>query len=206
MRRRNLGGLNLGARLATGRWISYLNSGDIYAREDVLMRVSPVLERLNANRIVVYGDFYEAGDGFRHLRHANRDTIQIANSINHQSVFIGRELAMREQYDERLLLGMDYDLWLRLDRWAEFHHLGFPVAEFHWGGRSSRRDWASHQVMVRYFLRKLNNREQMRARDIWNLSVQLARAWVRHTCINSVAPGWQSRKGRTQHAKRPKGF
>jgi len=171
--------LNAGTRVSRGIWLMYLNGGDALASSDVLARIKKVLPQNNPADSVLYGDFLEIGKTRTFSKRADYRELDRNNSINHQSVVIGRALALNHPYDERLLVGMDYDLWLRLVRRRQFVHLGFPIAKFYQGGRSGSKRWAIHQVIIRYVLRRVNGTQRMTLRDVVKLNYLVLRCLFR---------------------------
>ena len=131
---------NKGTRHAKGAYVCYLNAGDTFAGPDVLERVARQIARSrSAEPTVFFGDFISSSLGILRTHQASAAPEDFAwdNPINHQSAFIPRELALAFPYDERLTLGMDYDLWLRLLKVARFEKVPGAIAVFELGGRSS---------------------------------------------------------------------
>lgn len=163
---------NEGTRLASGDWVCYLNSGDVFFSADTLEQAAKAIAGTDtAPPRVYFGDFICATTDGRFLTRASADPDRFAwaNMINHQSVFIPRDLALKEPYDERLDIAMDYDLWLRLFPKATFVHLGFPVAVFGTDGRSSNPGWAIHNLVQRRIIWHRYQRTRLGLRDLLSI-------------------------------------
>lgn len=171
--------LNAGTRASHGVWLMYLNGGDALAASDVLAKIKKILPQHNPADSILYGDFLEIGATQIFQKRADYRGLDRNNSINHQSVVIGRAVALKHPYDERLLVGMDYDLWLKLVRTHRFVHFGFNVAKFYQGGRSGSPRWAIHQVIIRHVLRRVNGTQRMTLGDVFRLNYLVLRCLCR---------------------------
>ncbi len=169
---------NKGTRLARGDYLCYLNAGDVFASADVLARVAEQIEAAPEGKPTVYfGDFISVTGGVARQHQTSAALADFAwdNPINHQSAFVPRALALAHPYEERLKLGMDYDLWLRLLPVAEFRKLPLAVAVFELGGRSSSPAWEVHGLVMHRVLWHLNRGSRFDIRDLLVLLVRAAR-------------------------------
>lgn len=169
---------NKGTSLASKEGhVCYLNAGDCFASPSVLRQVAAQISTFGPD-IIYYGDYYvidEERDGSCALIHApavlTLEDFAGRNPLNHQSVFIPVRLAASYPYDARLLLGMDYDLWLRLLKAGhKFAHMAVPVARFARGGRSSSPVWQTHQVAIRFALYEINMKRRIRVTSILRMA------------------------------------
>ena len=110
--------MNKGIDHATGEWIFFLNSGDVFAANDVLKSVDFNVkdEKIGAifgkyKYYTRYGElltnhalypFYKSNKKFRSM------------GFSHQSVFVRTELAKMFHYDESYRLCADYDMMMRI--------------------------------------------------------------------------------------------
>lgn len=172
---------NKGTRQAGGDYLIYLNAGDVLAGNDVLARTAAQMEMPSA-ATVYYGDFVSIHGGVERHHQASAAVEDFAwdNPINHQSAFIPRRLAMSHPYSERLVLGMDYDFWLRVMPEATFHKLGFPVAVFEMGGRSSSPAWEVHGLVMHRVLWHVNRGTRFTTKDLLVLLKRTARFKLNH--------------------------
>ena len=167
---------NKGTRNARGDYICYLNAGDTFAADDVLSRVAAHIRSSEGDAdYIYYGDFISVSGGVErtHRTSSAIDDFAWDNPINHQSAFIPRQLATAFPYDNRLTLGMDYDLWLRVHGAARFRRLPFPIAVFELGGRSSCPAWEVHGLVMHRILWHINRGSRI---ELWDLVILGKRA------------------------------
>jgi glycosyltransferase involved in cell wall biosynthesis len=205
---------NKGTKQARGDYICYLNAGDIFARADVLARVAEhIATHATDTPAVFLGDFVSVDGGVprSHQTTADLDAFAWANPINHQSAFIPRRLALDYPYDQRLVLGMDYDFWLRIMPVARFHKLPFPVSFFAAGGRSSTPAWEVHVLLIHRVLWHINRGSRMTGKDLLVLSAlavkfkayALVRRLLGRRCslsLRAAKTWWLERKRRSDQA------
>lgn len=102
--------MNKGIDLAEGEYIYFLNSGDIFASNDVLNEVMKVIKDLKekpniiAGKVAVYrfGEYISVAD--------------LYPWIVHQSAFVKTLLIKEYMFDERFKIFGDLDLWTRLQK------------------------------------------------------------------------------------------
>ena len=131
--------MNKGARMASGDWLLFLNSGDLLV-ENVLARVFS----LPFHAEIAYGDLF-----IGHAPEAPIRTYPDAEEISpvyflhsylpHPASFISSALFRRiGGYDERFRIAADTDFFLSAVRdGARLFHLPFPVARYDMGGVSN---------------------------------------------------------------------
>lgn len=169
---------NKGTRQARGHYLCYLNAGDQFVAPDVLARAAEAIERSSpAEPAVFYGDFISMDREVPRLHHASAELrdFRWGNPINHQAAFIPNGIARAFPYDERLTLGMDYDLWLRIIDRVRFQKLEFPVAVFEMGGRSSAPAWEVHSLNVHRMLWHMNRGSRLGVADMLKIAALAAR-------------------------------
>lgn len=124
--------MNKGARMASGRWILFMNAGDTFAATDVTSKlISAADEHPEAD--VIYGDVIRCGDtqGDESLHKAS-DTLKGHRlAFCHQSVICRREHLLRHPFDIRHRYSADFKLFKTLQKnGCRFIHLNLPVARF----------------------------------------------------------------------------
>lgn len=153
---------NAGVQSSFGDYVVFLNGGDIFYNEFAVKSFFDYLAHADVDVVcrpkVLYGDYVVSADGFSVERKCDHHQLNKRNSINHQSAFILRESLLLNPYDDRLLLGMDYDFWLKMDPQKDFHHLQKTISIFEQGGRSGDPEWLVHREASRYFLRVINKK------------------------------------------------
>lgn len=115
--------MNKGVGKATGDYLLFLNSGDIFYDNSVLERV--ISAGLDSD--IVSGQMVRM-DNDQPLRHYHSDIVmQLFNgTLNHQASFIRRELLLKIPYDESLKIVSDWKFW-----WESivFHQCSFQVSD-----------------------------------------------------------------------------
>lgn len=102
--------MNLALSLASGEYIYFLNSGDLFFDNDVINKIYSV----NVYGDIILGNYYKKGIDGRIKRSKNASFINKFNllrqNINHQSFFSRRKLLLEcGGFDERLTICADQD-------------------------------------------------------------------------------------------------
>lgn len=117
--------MNKGIRLATGRYLVFLNAGDKFYSYDTLAQVSAKAEGKDYG--VIYGDTEIVDDnghsiGMRRLRPPEKLTWQSFSNgmlVCHQAFYANTAVAKRVEYDTRYRLSADVDWCIRVMKTAE---------------------------------------------------------------------------------------
>lgn len=134
--------MNKGIRLTSAGLIIHLNAGDRFAHPEVLTRVAESQAAWRWDWGV--GEAIAVDQAGHHV-HAYRprggpDILLTKNAIPHQATFLRRSIFERfGGFRTDLHQAMDYEFWCRIGLvgGVRFHSLGFPVALYRTGGRSS---------------------------------------------------------------------
>ena len=136
--------MNKAARLATGKYVLYLNSGDIFYSTDALAKAAPLIEDDDYYMGIVHR-VPEKGTmpPFFHIPPRVMTLVYcFNNSIPHQATFIKRELLCARPYNEKHKIVSDWEHFF--ESWAiggcSYSMLDVVVAEFYCGGISSNAD------------------------------------------------------------------
>ena len=150
-------------RLASGDSLIFLNAGDSFVDGRTLSRaVAAIPADCVIQDSILYGDYYQMIDGQALRCACDHRSLLSTCSINHQSVFIGRAVYKRFQFDTRFLVEMDYDFWLRCLRAnVPFIKLDVPIAKFSLGGMSSGLKLRLHIYLMRFFLLAIQRRRRV---------------------------------------------
>lgn len=128
-----------GVRMATGEYVLFMNSGDVFYSETVVERALPLLK----TKSIYAGDIYrvDSEDFVISPRHMFFHYI-ISNPLCHQAVFTRRDLLIERPYNEDNKIVSDWEWFFRelvfFD--ASYEKIDLCVAKYDEGGISSRPD------------------------------------------------------------------
>jgi putative colanic acid biosynthesis glycosyltransferase len=125
--------MNKGVKLSSGRFLLFLNSGDVFASEDVLKKLSIYLSA-QPTRLV---------SGLVEMTYKKNTKIaDLRPWVCHQSVFVPRALVEKYMFDDTLKFFGDLDLWKRLDKDGRFNlqRLDIIISRFELGGVGNSPD------------------------------------------------------------------
>ena len=133
--------MNKGIACAKGKYLQFLNGGDMLYEPQTIARVLPYLKKGEAD--VFYGDSYrlfdKAEDCFiKTYPDKLLKRFFLDNTLAHQSSFIKRELFARfDLYREDFKIVSDKEKWLCfMDNGVKFEHLPFVCSCFRMNGIS----------------------------------------------------------------------
>lgn len=159
-------GMNQALDWIKGDFVIFMNCGDTFYDENVLLKTSAYIESKSGGQIVekvgdiLYGDVYCE----------NRQTVDPAprvidgftcyrNIPCHQACFYKKELFHNKKYDTNLRIRADYDhfLWCICKAKASAVYMGFPVATYEGDGISEAReneklDQQEHELVIRRYM------------------------------------------------------
>jgi len=128
--------MNKGIKIAKGKWIVFLNAGDIFYKKNTLEKV--FLGNYYSTDFI-YGDCKIVYNyGFSRVNKAG-DIKELWKGMifSHQSLFTHNEVFKKNKFNIENKIGGDFEFIYQcyLNRY-KFHYLGFPVAEVLAGGLS----------------------------------------------------------------------
>lgn len=128
--------MNKAINLATGDWIIFLNSGDVFSSDRLIESI--FLNKKYDGISFLYGDVVADYGGFsKYYKAQNPPVFSMKMPFNHQSVFIRSELHKRKKFNLEYKLGADYEfLFTSFVDGAVFHYLNMPIAVVAAGGLS----------------------------------------------------------------------
>ena len=131
--------MNKGVSLADGRWIIFLNAGDMFYDINTLYTISQFVDKQD-DIDVVFGDTIE----FKHNGMVRYKMAQPLNNILrempfcHQSSATKKELLLKWQFDLSYKICSDYDFFLGCyQNGCSFKYLQMPLSRYEFGGLSS---------------------------------------------------------------------
>jgi glycosyltransferase involved in cell wall biosynthesis len=133
--------MNKGIEAATGQWIIFMNSGDLFVNEKVLENVVEEIEADGENYDAVYGDciLAKGNSGVGVLKKSyDFSFIRQGMPFCHQSVLVKTKLLKARKFDLQYKVAADYQFFLRLylDGGHCIKQLSFPLSIFNIEGVS----------------------------------------------------------------------
>lgn len=159
-------GMNQAIEWIKGEYVIFMNCGDTFADENVLLRTSAFIEghsgEANIEEIgdILYGDVF--CENRRAVDPAPRyidGFVCYRNIPCHQACFYKKELFSKKKYDTKLKIRADYDhfLWCIYKAQAKAIYLGYTVASYEGNGISESRenreqDRVEHELVVKRYM------------------------------------------------------
>ena len=105
--------MNKGAKLATGDWIIFMNSGDIFIHESVLSDIFYIYDFKNIN--IIYGNIINDWGTYKEKRKAfPLEKMSYRMPFCHQAVFIRRDVFLHNLFDISFKYAADYNQFYSL--------------------------------------------------------------------------------------------
>ena len=120
--------MNKGAAKATGEYLLFLNSGDVFFDDKVLERVHSI----GLHSDIVSGQLVRMDNGELRRQYDDDILMQLFNrTIDHQATFIRKSLFDKIKYDESLRIVSDWKFWLEaiVIRQCSFETLNLRIAK-----------------------------------------------------------------------------
>lgn len=108
--------MNKAAKMCTGEYIIYMNSGDLFHDKKVIEDMQPYL-----NKDLVYGNVIRNINSGKktekyHGRYKIMGLLLIGRMMSHQSLFTKIDIMRQYQFDERFKICADYDFVVRVKK------------------------------------------------------------------------------------------
>lgn len=130
--------MNKSISMACGRWVCFLNAGDMFYDTESLEIIKKTAEKDTAE--IVYGDTIEFKENGLYIYRKAFPLDQISQVIPffHQSSVTKLEVLKKYLYDTKYTICADYDFFLRcyLGK-AKFEHIDATLSRYEYGGISS---------------------------------------------------------------------
>lgn len=102
--------MNKGIDRASGEYVIFMNSGDVFHDKEVLQKISSYA----GNADLISGYSLTADTHNRtHPHEGNLLHVLMYSSLSHQATFIRRELLLKYKYDEKYRIASDWKFWLQ---------------------------------------------------------------------------------------------
>jgi glycosyltransferase involved in cell wall biosynthesis len=131
--------MNKGIEMASGEWICFLNSGDVFVDSRIVGTVVEKITQFEENQDIVYGNILvRKADGSFKERIAKEPCNIHRMHFCHQSAFVRRELLQKIRFDERHRMSADLKFFKQCYyNGTRFVHLNFPVVIYDTSGISN---------------------------------------------------------------------
>ena len=162
--------MNKGLKLANGKFVTFLNSGDYYVNRQVLNIVS---KQLNDNFKLVYGDsiLYLENNSYKEELKAKKicsKSIKRDFPVCHQSIFANRSLA--KMYDLKYKIKGDYkwliDILNNIDE-AEISRVDIPIVNYNKDGMSHKYYFLNLRELIALHYREFGVKRVLLNIDIY---------------------------------------
>jgi glycosyltransferase involved in cell wall biosynthesis len=133
--------MNKGLSLASGKYVNFLNAGDSFIDQDVLLKVFDNPNALNFD--FIYGDSINVIHVTKRYINAQRISLQTLRrgmGVCHQAIFANRDVT--PAYDTRYKLNADYNWIIELFNGISQNrilYVAIPIVYYELGGMSEKR-------------------------------------------------------------------
>jgi glycosyltransferase involved in cell wall biosynthesis len=131
--------MNKGIRMASGEWVCFLNSGDVFVDSEIVGKVADSINRFPEKPDIVYGNILtQQPDGTLNEAVAKEPCNIHRMYFCHQSAFVRLPLLQKWNFDEKHVMSADLKFFKQCyyDR-RTFRHLNFPVVIYDKSGISN---------------------------------------------------------------------
>lgn len=156
--------MNQAVTKAQGRFIYFLNCGDLFKDKNVLENIQKniVNKSKNTDLQIIYGDILEVLTGQQVASNPRLDRFGLYRNVPcHQACFYERELLCRHPFLIKYKVRADYEqfLWCTLEEKAQLTYVPLTVACYEGGGFSEtkanrRLSTKEHQDIVKQYMSK----------------------------------------------------
>ncbi|MEJ5227779.1 glycosyltransferase family 2 protein [Thermodesulfovibrio sp.] len=110
--------MNKGVEVASGEWINFMNSGDVFYRDDVLEKIYQ-MQGFNKTNDVIYGDVCIDFGNYNVPKKAKFEKIEYFMPFQHQSTFVKTSIFKFSKFNDKFKLAADHEFFLRLYKWGK---------------------------------------------------------------------------------------
>lgn len=134
--------MNQAALRATGRFIYFLNCGDLFYDENVLLNVKNEIEKKGQSGSIFYGNVFEMTTGQEVYSNPRLNRFGCYRNVPcHQAIFYRRELFNQRLFTLQYEVRADYEhfLWAALEKGYNTYYLPFMIARYEGRGFSETK-------------------------------------------------------------------
>lgn len=188
-------GMNQAIKLATGKFIIFLNAGDAFASNNTLLEVSEYInnKKTQDTPCVLYGNYYRKDSGIQNQPCKLTDFYLYRRPLCHQSLFYSYELFDKYGlYNIEYKISADHEYTMRLwNAKVPFVHTGNVVCTYEGGGISESEKGWSMALSERKMIRQLHHSpiSRIKYETILFFSFSKLRSWI----DSGNSPRWMNR-------------
>lgn len=185
--------MNQAVRYSNGEYLMFMNAGDVFYDNDVLMKLATCIEKEYGD--IYYGEY--SRDGIVVKQPAILSNFSIfRNPLNHQSVCFRRDvLQVTDWYDTSYKILADYELMVRLFiDGKKFIHVPIVIDQYEGNGVSESEEGAKRNRQEMEIVRKKYFPNQyLKYKLILLFSFVKVRSWL----VKDSTPKWLRQSYRT---------
>jgi glycosyltransferase involved in cell wall biosynthesis len=107
--------MNKGIRLAKGRWVNFMNSGDVFNDENILYNISKSIEEDASETDIIYGNhILNVNNSLIKIKPMNLIKLNYEMAFCHQSTFIKTDILKSHYFNIQYKYASDFDMMNKL--------------------------------------------------------------------------------------------
>lgn len=187
--------MNQALEAATGRYVYYLNCGDLFYDNTVLEKMAEFIRQQSLGAGIFYGNIYERLTAQIVYSNPKMDAFGCYRNVPcHQACFYERKLLLKHPFDTSYLVRADYEqfLWCFFTKevtgGVPFYYKEILIADYEGGGFSEnkenkRRSAAEHKEITEKYM---SRGQLLKYKFIMWITLAPLRTWI---ASNSVTAG-----------------
>lgn len=135
--------MNKAIQVASGNWIIFINCGDLFCNDNVLMSVADFLQNGKREIDVLYGNtFYSINNLLMHIKPLPLVRLEREMAFCHQSTFVKINLIKKNPFDLSYQFAADYNMMFRFYKQKRrFCYIDQDISIFNQNDGSSLRNY-----------------------------------------------------------------
>ena len=106
--------MNKGIKIATGKWMHFLNSGDIYFNKNTLKNIFQKSNNTNKNQILIGNYFINNRNHFIKKKGGLLNSMSNSMNFTHQSAFVRSNLQKKNLFNLKYSIAADFDFFYKM--------------------------------------------------------------------------------------------
>lgn len=167
----------------TGHYIVFLNAGDSFYDENVLLKLNQYIIKNRVNEpCILYGNYSRNGEYIQNQKEKLDDFTLYRRPLCHQSLFYHKDIfSQGRRYNTEYKISADHDITLQL--WKDkipFYHTGITICEYAGGGLSETEKGYNLAVLEKNYIMEayFSGTKRFFYGMLMSLSLQNIRRWL----------------------------